>query len=72
MAKVVWVLVILLLILHQDNWFWESDTLVFGFMPIALFYHACISLAAGSVWFIATKVAWPEELIESVAKESGE
>lgn len=62
MKKVVWGLVALLVILHQDIWFWENDTLVAGFMPITLLYHACISLAAGFTWFLATKFAWPEEL----------
>lgn len=66
MAKVVWILVFVLLILHQDNWFWDDDALVLGFMPIALFYHACISLAAGCVWFLATKFAWPNEEIEEI------
>ena len=52
-------LVVLLLILHQDNWFWTDDTLVLGFMPIGLFWHACISLAASLTWALATKIAWP-------------
>ncbi len=52
-------LVVLLLILHQDNWFWENKTLVFGFLPIGLFWHACLSLAAAATWFLATKIAWP-------------
>ncbi len=52
-------LVLLLLILHQDNWFWTDATLVFGFIPIALFWHACISLAAVGTWFLATCIAWP-------------
>ena len=59
MFYVVWALVILLLILHQDNWFWDNDTLVMGFIPIGLFYHACISIAASVTWFLATKFAWP-------------
>lgn len=62
MKYVLWSLVLLLVILHQDNWFWESDTLLFGFMPIALFYHACISLAAGITWYLATVYCWPHEL----------
>ena len=62
MQKVVWGLVLLLLILHQDFWFWENDTLLFGFMPIGLFFHALISLAAGVTWFLATKHCWPAEL----------
>ena len=53
------VLVLLLLILHQDNWFWTDATLVFGFIPIALFWHACISLAAVATCFLATRIAWP-------------
>ena len=58
----VWIiagLVVLLLILHQDNWFWTDDTLVFGFMPIGLFWHACLSIGASLTWALATKIAWP-------------
>src|SRR5262245_42201383 len=33
--------------LHQDVWFWgTARPLVFGFVPIGLFYHACFSVAA--------------------------
>lgn len=59
MKNVVWGLVVLLVILHHDLWFWEDGTLVGGIMPIGLFYHACISMAAGFTWFLATKFAWP-------------
>lgn len=52
-------IVLLLLILHQDNWFWTDDRLIFGFLPIGLFWHACISIAASITWFLATKIAWP-------------
>lgn len=62
MKKVVWGLVVLLVILHQDVWLWDNDTLVAGFMPITLLYHACISLGAGITWFLATKYAWPDQL----------
>ena len=56
--------IVVLLILHQDNWFWTDDRLVFGFMPIGLFYHACMSLAAGATWFWATRACWPTGLAE--------
>ncbi len=62
MFFVVWGLVVLLIILHQDFWFWEDGTLVFGFIPVGLFYHACISIAASITWFLATIFAWPGEL----------
>lgn len=61
-SKGMWIiagLVVLLLILHQDNWFWTDDTLVFGFMPIGLFWHACISIGACLTWALATVIAWP-------------
>lgn len=62
MRKTVWVLVVLLAIAHFDFWFWDDRTLVFGFMPIGLAYHACFSLACGLVWLLAVKFAWPEDL----------
>ena len=62
MKKFVWFLVVVLMVIHQDNWYWDDPTLVFGFMPITLLYHACISLAAGFTWFLATKFAWPEQV----------
>lgn len=59
MKYLVWGLVVLLIILHQDVWFWDDDRLVFGFLPITLLYHACISLGAGFTWYLATLFAWP-------------
>ncbi len=60
-----WILVVLLLVLHQDNWNWDSDYLVFGFMPLGLFYHACISVAASVTWYLATKFCWPADIAQA-------
>lgn len=65
---IVWFLVFALFILHQDFWLWDSRTLVLGFMPIGLFYHAMFSIAAAAVWALAVKFAWPVE-IEAWADE---
>jgi hypothetical protein len=62
MKNFVWFLILLLVVLHQDNWNWDDATLVFGFMPMGLFYHACISVAAAVVWLLAVKFCWPHEL----------
>lgn len=62
MKLAVFILIAILLIIHQDFWYWNDDTLVMGVMPIGLFYHMCISLAATFVWFLSTIFAWPEEL----------
>ena len=64
MKYIIWGLVLLLVILHQDNWNWEDESLVFGFMPLTLLYHASLSIAASITWWLATKYAWPEGLEE--------
>lgn len=71
MKTVVWGLVVLLVILHHDVWLWDNKTLVAGFMPITLLYHACISVGAGFTWFLATRFAWPTDLdSEATGQES--
>ncbi len=72
MKYVIWLLVIVLIILHQDNWNWDDDTLVFGFMPITLLYHAGISVAAGVTWFLAIQFAWPTDLDEETPATKSE
>ncbi len=63
MKKIIYGLIILLAVLHHDWWWWDdSDTLVFGFVPIGLAYHAGISLAAGFLWTLVVIYCWPTEL----------
>ena len=55
--------VVLLYALHQDIWFWrEARPLVFGFLPIGLFYHAVYTLAASLLFAVLVKLAWPSHL----------
>ena len=58
--------VALLYVLHQDFWFWyEARPLVFGFLPIGLFYHAAFTVvSAGVLWLLVTS-AWPAHLDDS-------
>ena len=63
------VLAILLAILHQDFWWWDSDMLIFGFMPIGLAYHALYSVVAACLWGLAILIAWPYHL-EAMANET--
>ncbi len=68
MNRILLILVVALIILHQDNWFWEDPTLAFGFMPVGLCYHACLSLAAACVWFLAARYCWPLPLEETLGE----
>lgn len=56
-------LVVVLYALHQDVWFWrQARPLVFGFLPIGLFYHACFSVAASLTLALLVRYAWPSHL----------
>ena len=57
---VIAVCAVVLAILHQDFWWWDDQTLVLGFMPIGLAYHAVYSIMAAALWAGAVKFAWPE------------
>ena len=59
MKTVVWGLILLLIVLHQDFWFREDGRIVCGFLPIGLAYHIGLSIAAAATWCLATKFAWP-------------
>jgi hypothetical protein len=50
-------------LLHQDFWFWRSARpLVFGFLPIGLFYHAAYTAGISVfMWFMVRRY-WPSHL----------
>jgi len=60
-----WLLVLLVLIvilLHQDFWLWTNKTLVFGFLPIGLAYHMSYSILASLTVAVLVRFAWPSHL----------
>ena len=63
-GKFAWALIALLAILHYDFWNWEDRSLMFGFMPIGLFYQALISIGAAVAWALVVKFAWPTHIEE--------
>lgn len=59
--------VVVLYFLHQDFWFWRTaHPMVFGFVPIGLFYQACFSGAAALLMWLLVKFAWPSHLEREV------
>jgi hypothetical protein len=65
-------IVIAFYILHQDFWFWRETTpIVFGFLPIGLFYHVCYTLAVSLLMWLLVKYAWPSHLEESAGEREG-
>jgi hypothetical protein len=54
---------VVLYALHQDFWFWTSPRpLVFGFLPIGLFYHAAYTVAVSVVLLWLMPTLWPSQL----------
>ena len=64
-----------LYVLHQDFWNWRSvHPLVFGFVPVGLFYHACFAVAASLLMWLLVTFAWPGHLeseIEETERKEG-
>jgi hypothetical protein len=57
------VLIALFAVLHQDFWFWRTARpLVFGFMPIGLFYHTAFTAACAVLMWLLVKYQWPSHL----------
>ncbi len=63
MKRLVYGLIVLLAVLHQDFWWWDdSESLIFDFLPIGLAYHAGVSIAAAVLWALAVKYCWPGDV----------
>ena len=55
--------VVAVYLLHQDFWFWTAARpLVFGFLPVGLFYHAVYSLVVAVLMWALVRFAWPAHL----------
>jgi hypothetical protein len=56
-------LIVLLGVLHQDFW-WRGDhqTLLLGVLPVSLAYHMGISIAACALWGLACRYCWPRNV----------
>jgi hypothetical protein len=70
MKRIVLVIaVIALYVLHQDFWYWRSARLVFGFVPIGLFYQGCFCVAAALLMWLLVKFAWPDHLEQEIEQQ---
>jgi hypothetical protein len=59
--------------LHQDVWFWRSARpLVFGFLPIGLFYHAAYTVSICVLMWVLVRTHWPSHLEDAHLERPGE
>jgi hypothetical protein len=62
-----------LFVLHQDFWFWDrARPLVFGFLPVGLFYHAVYSLVVVLLMIVLVRYAWPSALERQVEDDGSD
>ena len=63
--------IVVLVVLHKDSWFWTDKTLVFGFLPIGLAYHAGYTILAAITMWAFTRLIWPKQLEELEREQPG-
>ena len=70
MNRVPWLILLLLVALHHDFWFWNDASLIGGWMPIGLAWHMALSIVAAAFWLFAVRTAWPVEDEPQVAESA--
>lgn len=58
MRRLIFVLIFLLFLLHQDFWLWDNASLFAG-LPVGLSYHIFYALVTAAMMALLVKYAWP-------------
>lgn len=69
-SRVAALLIAVMYALHQDIWFWRTPSVVFGILPIGLFYHAAYTLATSLLLWLLIRLIWPSHLEGEIASRS--
>ena len=57
--------VLIVLVLRHDYWWWDkAEPLLFGFLPVGLWWQALVTLMAAGMMWMLVKFAWPAHLEE--------
>ena len=65
-------LVLVLLILRHDYWWWDDKgPLLFGFLPVGLWWQALVTLLAAGMMWLLVRFAWPGHLEEEALAAEG-
>ena len=61
-VRVAVLLVLVLFVLHQDFWWWtDARPVVFGILPIGLFYHVAYTLVTALVLWALVRFRFPAD-----------
>lgn len=51
------------IVMRHDYWFWDTPyPLLFGWLPVALWWQALVSLSACALMWLMVRFAWPQYL----------
>ena len=54
---------LIILVLRHDYWNWDTPyPLLFGFLPVGLWWQGLVSLLAAGLMALMVRLAWPQEL----------
>ena len=67
----VWCVLLVLVALHHDFWFWDDPSLVGDWVPIGLVWHLGLSIAAVLFWAFVVKTVWPRNLEATAGADAG-
>jgi len=61
---------VLVLFLRHDYWNWDTPGhLLFGFLPVGLWWQALVTILASIMMFLMVTLAWPHHLEEKASSE---
>jgi hypothetical protein len=57
---VAWLFILTLIALHHDFWFWNRiDPMLWGWAPVALWYHAALTVLCIPALYLLGRWVWP-------------
>ena len=61
---------LLVLFLRHDYWNWDTPGyLLFGFLPVGLWWQALVTVFASIMMFLMVNLAWPAHLEEKTSSD---
>jgi hypothetical protein len=64
------IVAVVVIVLRHDYWNWDTPyPLLFGFLPVGLWWQGMVSVLACVMMWLMVRFAWPQELEDEVLDE---
>ena len=69
-AAILTLIFLLVLFLRHDYWNWDTPGyLLFGFLPVGLWWQALVTILASIMMWLMVRLAWPSHLEQQASSE---